>query len=92
MARTRPSARFIPLGTALRARREKAGLTQAEVAKVLGWSHSAVTDVEGGRRRLNVFEFIDYVRAIGFDPVEVFSESVRSDGLTQTLPSHRNAL
>ena len=60
----------------MRARRDAAGITQVQLAESLGWSHSAVTDVEAGRRRLNVFEFIDYVRALGCDPVQVFREAV----------------
>ena len=79
MARTAPSPRFVPLGSALRAHRCVAGLTQVELADKLGWSHSAVTDVEAGRRRLNVFEFVDYVRALGCDPAQVFKESVSID-------------
>ncbi|WP_366516735.1 helix-turn-helix domain-containing protein [Sphingomonas caseinilyticus] len=76
MARTEPSARFVPLGIQLRSRREAAGLTQVEVARALGWSHSAVTDIEAGRRRLNIFEFVDYVIALGCDPMRTFDELV----------------
>lgn len=78
MARTEPSPRFVPFGAALRKEREKAGLTQVNVANALGWSHSAVTDVEAGRRRLNVYEFVDYVRALGCDPVRLFEQLVDS--------------
>lgn len=78
MARTEPSPRYVPLGAALREQRENAGLTQANVATVLGWSHSAVTDVEAGRRRLNVYEFVDYVRALGCDPLRLFEQLVVS--------------
>lgn len=78
MARTEPSPRFVPLGAALREQREIAELTQVNVATALGWSHSAVTDVEAGRRRLNVFEFVDYARALGCDPVELFERTVSS--------------
>jgi len=51
-------------------------LTQVQVAKALGWSHSAVTDVEAGRRRLNVFEFVDYLRALGCEPSSAFETLV----------------
>jgi transcriptional regulator with XRE-family HTH domain len=76
MARTEPSARFVPLGNALRARRVAARLTQVQLANALGWSHSAVADVEAGRRKLNIFEFVDYLRALGSDPSTAFQAFV----------------
>lgn len=79
IARTGPSARFKPLATLLRERRVAAGLTQTQVASALGWQQSAVVDVESARRRLNVYEFIDYVRAIECDPVDVFNVLVIED-------------
>jgi len=76
MPRTEPSQRFVPLGRALKDQRLSAGLTQVQLASALGWSHSAVVDVEAGRRRLNVFEFVDYVRAIGGEPSQLFDDVV----------------
>ncbi len=48
--------RFL-LGRRLRAAREKAGLSQAELGTRLGWTQTLVSKVEGGeRRRLDVFD------------------------------------
>ena len=48
--------------------RRKAGLKQTDVAKRLGKPQSYVAKYEGGERRLDVVEFLQVSRAIGFDP------------------------
>ena len=48
--------------------REKAGLTQAEVAQRMGRPQSFVAKYEGGERRLDVLEFIQVCAALGIDP------------------------
>jgi hypothetical protein len=42
-------------------------MTQADVAKRLGRYQSFVASVEGGQRRLDVVEFLQFAEAIGFD-------------------------
>lgn len=79
IARTEPSKRFVPLANALRERRKAAGLSQAQVAAALGWRQSVVGDVELARRRLNIYEFIDYVTALDCDPEAIFREIVILD-------------
>ncbi|MGB0920629.1 MAG: helix-turn-helix domain-containing protein [Alphaproteobacteria bacterium] len=51
--------------------REKAGLTQAEVAARLGKPQSFVSKYEAGQRRLDVIELITIAKVIGFDPVKM---------------------
>jgi predicted transcriptional regulator len=51
-------------------KRKKAGLTQVDVAKKLDRYQSFVATVEGGQRKLDVVELIDFAEAIGFDPRE----------------------
>lgn len=79
MARTEPSPRFQPLANVLRKKRVEAGLSQAQVASAMGWQQSVVADVELARRRLNVYEFIDYVTLLGADPVEIIRGLVHQD-------------
>lgn len=79
IARTEPSARFKPLADILRERRKSAGMSQAQVAAVLGWRQSVVGDVELARRRLNLYEFIDYVHALGCDPETIFRQLLNFD-------------
>jgi transcriptional regulator with XRE-family HTH domain len=54
----------------LLAARHKAGLTQQNVAKRLKRPQSFVAKVEGGERRLDILEFLDFSRAIGADPIK----------------------
>lgn len=51
--------------TLLRIVRGEAGLTQSEVAQVLGQPQSFVSKYESGERRLDVLELRDVCRATG---------------------------
>lgn len=52
----------------LREIREKAGLTQAELASLLSRSQSSISDIERGARRLDTLQLRDYCLACGQDP------------------------
>ncbi len=60
----------------LTAERTKQGLTQREVAERLpsGITQSTVSKIERGERRLDVVEFIVFVRAIGAGPREIIAK------------------
>jgi transcriptional regulator with XRE-family HTH domain len=49
-------------------RRQRAGLTQKEVAKLLGRTQGFVSRVESGSHRVTVIELIEFAKALGFDP------------------------
>lgn len=49
------------------AAREKAGMTQQQLADKLGKHQSFVAKYEGGERRIDVIEFLHIARAVGFD-------------------------
>lgn len=53
--------------------REAAGLTQVELAARLGATQSFVSKCERGERRIDVVEFVEFVRAMGAEPVKVFA-------------------
>lgn len=53
------------LGQHIREMRLAAGMTQITLAAALGKPQSYVAKIEAGERRLDVFEFIDIVQAIG---------------------------
>ena len=52
----------------LRALREDAGLSQSDLAKVLGWPQQRLSAVEAGARRLDVIEFLSLTEALGLTP------------------------
>lgn len=57
----------------LRAARDDAGLTQADVAKRLKKPQSFVAKYEGGERRLDVVEFVIIAKALGADASKLFA-------------------
>jgi transcriptional regulator with XRE-family HTH domain len=65
---TKDYGRFLEL--LVKARRE-ADLTQVEVASRLGRPQSYVSKYENGERRLDVIEFLEIARAVGFDAVRL---------------------
>ena len=54
--------------------RKKNGLTQVEVAALLGTPQSYVSKYESGERRLDVVEFIAVATALGEDPLELLRQ------------------
>jgi len=56
----------------LRTAREKAGLTQAQLADRLGKPQSFVAKYENGERRIDVVEFVALARAMDTDPMRLF--------------------
>lgn len=54
--------------------RQRAGLTQSEVASKLNQPQSFVSKYERGERRLDVIEFLEVARIIGFNPIAIISE------------------
>ena len=68
------SAEHVRLITLLTAAREKAGLTQQQLADRLGKPQSFVAKYEGGERRIDVVEFLAIARALDFDPARAVRE------------------
>lgn len=58
--------------------RHCAGMTQRELAQLLGVHHSWVAKVEIGERRLDILETIHLIRTLGEDPLELFSDLVNA--------------
>jgi len=48
--------------------RVAAGMTQEDLAGALGEYQSFVARLESGQRRIDVIEFLDIAKAVGFDP------------------------
>jgi transcriptional regulator with XRE-family HTH domain len=66
------------VGTALAAARRRSNLTQDELAIRLQKPQSFVSDFERGQRRIDVIEFLVITRALGVDPLEVFTKIAAS--------------
>lgn len=49
----------------LRERREGLGLSQSDVARLMGWPQQRLSAVESGARRLDVIEFFELTSALG---------------------------
>jgi transcriptional regulator with XRE-family HTH domain len=56
------------------AAREKAQLTQQQLADRLGKPQSFIAKYEGGERRIDVIEFLAITRALQVDPARIIRE------------------
>ncbi len=54
--------------------REESGLTQVELGEKLGRPQSFISKIERGLRRVDLLEFLEMAKAIGFDPVDFISK------------------
>jgi DNA-binding XRE family transcriptional regulator len=61
------SPRSEALRKLLKLERQKAELTQAELAQRLGWDQRTISDIETGAKRVTVIELIELGDALGFD-------------------------
>lgn len=55
------------------AARKAAGITQQQLAELLGKPQSFVSDMERGQRRIDVVEFLAVVRALDADPYKILA-------------------
>jgi transcriptional regulator with XRE-family HTH domain len=47
-------------------RRQKAGLTQQQVADRLGWGQKTISKIERGSKRVTAVELVELAEALGF--------------------------
>src|ERR1700722_13160159 len=71
LVRTLDSPRHEALRAFLVERRDKAGLSQTDLAKRLRRSQSYVSYVETGQKLVDVVEMMEWADAIGFDVGEI---------------------
>ena len=64
------------VGRGLADARERAGLTQQQLAKKLGKPQSFISSYERGQRRVDVLEFVRIAQAIRVDPAKTFAKIV----------------
>jgi transcriptional regulator with XRE-family HTH domain len=68
------------LGAALATARERAGLTQQQLAKRLRKPQSFVSSYENGQRRIDVLELLRIAEALDADPRRIFGEILGATG------------
>lgn len=68
--------RYVEFRRLLVEEREKAGLSQGDLATLLDppRSQSYIGKIEVGLRRLDVLEYFDIARAVGFDPCDLLKK------------------
>lgn len=73
-----PAAQAV--ATVIAAARERAGITQRELASRLKRPHSVVGMIESNQRQVNMPEFLAIAEALGTDPVDLFKRVLRERG------------
>jgi transcriptional regulator with XRE-family HTH domain len=51
--------------------RTEAGITQVQLAEVLGWQQTDISKVERGERRLDLVEFLEFAEALKIDAADI---------------------
>ena len=67
---------YVEVGGVLAGARERAGLTQQQVAKLLRKPQSFVSSYERGQRRIDILEFLRIVEVLGSDPFKLLQEII----------------
>ncbi len=67
------------IGKNIKVLREKVGLTQADLARILGVSRTAVATIEAGRRRVSTDELVRLARALGVSSDQIVGLSAAPD-------------
>jgi transcriptional regulator with XRE-family HTH domain len=65
------------VGAALAAARERAGLTQVQLPKLLRKPQSFVSNYERGQRRIDMLELLRIVEALKGNPQRVFGDILK---------------
>lgn len=78
MVRSLHSSEYQAFRFAIAEAREKADLTQADLAKRLGKPQSFVSKYENGERRLDVIEFLTVCHAIKVDPLSFLKQFIQA--------------
>ena len=74
MQKSTHTPHYLAVRRKLVAMRKAAKLTHRQLGELLEREHSFVWRVEQGERRLDLVEFFWYCRALGHDPVKVYTE------------------
>ena len=73
-------------GQIVRTHRERAGLTQAELAVAANVSESYIQRIEYGQRTPTITVFVQLAKALGIDPKELLQETLRLQTILSDNP------
>lgn len=73
MPKSQFSEAYTILVAALREARREAGLTQTQLAELMGRKQGHISIIETGVRRIDLIEFCAIAKALGHEPVELFA-------------------
>jgi len=73
----------------MRACREASGISQQELARRLGRPQSYVSKAEMGERRLDVVEFLQFMRAIEGEPLALLRDIEREYRVMRRPPARK---
>lgn len=71
---TQPSNQRLSIGERLRTAREAAGLSQGQVAKLMGLHRPTISEIEAGRRRVSADELTQLAEIYGVGTDWILSE------------------
>jgi transcriptional regulator with XRE-family HTH domain len=65
---------YAEFGAKLKRARERAGLTQKELADRVDLPRTSVTNIEHGRQRIALHQLVQFAAALGTEPLELLPE------------------
>jgi transcriptional regulator with XRE-family HTH domain len=74
---------YVEIGQRVRELRQRGGFTQVKLAKALGTSQAALSQVEHGSRGLTVQQVVKLARTLGATPNEILGDGKRARAKTQ---------
>lgn len=81
--------RYKSVGAVLELAREKAGLTQVQLAATLKKPQSFISSYEAGQRRIDVLELIRIADALKVDSRRLFADILKSAELARKVRNSR---
>ena len=79
---------YVALGGLIRARRERIGLTQGELARRVGMTRTSITNIESGRQKVQLHTLYDIAYALGMSPQVLLPapDTVTRESVEERLP------
>jgi transcriptional regulator with XRE-family HTH domain len=59
---------YVELGDLVRSQRESTGMTQSELARLVGMTRASISNIESGRQRLQIHTLYDVARVLKVRP------------------------